>query len=253
MPQKPLARGLVVGLHPAAGHPRLDRAHNGGQLRHGNGTIFHGNDLMAAAAVKAQLRLPPAAAYGQSRFVAAVPRVFLTQHRRHLFRQKLQPGDAVQAVPHLPALGFQRGLVGHMLAAATAAFVVHRAARLGPTGRRLRYLHQPSEGIVGHGLDNLHLRRLSRQNPGHEHSHALIRANALQFAAQPGAGKGQPLIFLQSPVHSIFPPAPTFPGVFSPDTKIRLSAEAGRVRRRSAGKPEHVSAGFPPAANQNPV
>ena len=199
---------------------------------------------MAAAAVKAQLRLPPASAHRQGGLVAAVPRLRRSQHRRHLLGCKLQPGDAVQAVQHLQALGFQRGLVGHMLAAAPAAFVIHRAARLRPLGGRLQHLHQPAEGIVGQRLDDLHLRRFPGQNPRHEHGHALMGTNAFQFAAQPGAGKGQPLIFLQSPAHENHPSALTVQGDFSPDTK-NPAVRRRRVGRRSAGRPERVSAGFP--------
>ena len=134
MAQKPLACQLIVGLHAVLLHPAAHGAQHLAQSRHGYGTMVDGHNGVAAAAVEAQLGIIRRTAHRNGGFVAALPGIVRADHVRHVRFGDVQTADAREAVHHLHALGAKGGGVRHVLAAAAAALVIHRAARLGTVG-----------------------------------------------------------------------------------------------------------------------
>ena len=173
---------LLIGLHPEAFHPCQKSGGDSVGLRHGVGAGCDGDDGVASRREKAQDGIVNRSGGGEGCFVAVARGVIHSENRRDI---QTDAGNPFKAILNLNALGLQRGIIGHMTAAASAAAGENGAIRLLPAGggnQRITF-HAP-EGVAFLHLHNADVCRFSGKQPGDKDGQTLVAADALQIGSE---------------------------------------------------------------------
>ena len=196
MTDKALARGLVVGARAAFFHPveHGKRRVAGIEALDAAALRGKGDEVVAARGEEAAGGLALHLGDGVCAFVAVGERLVHAQNRRN---GDIQPADAAEQLLHLILLEAQGGFIGHMLAGAAAAALIHRTERLGALGAFGQELVDAAEGVALFGLHDADKGALAGQKARHEHGHALMAAYALRVLAEALAGHFKYVVFAQ--------------------------------------------------------
>lgn len=139
VPHEPAPRPLVIGGDAVGAHPGQHGPRRGAGRLALQRAVLRGDEVVRAAAHKAQVWVLRRAARAEGRLVAVAPGVFHAENRQEV--ERLRPAHARKKPGDL---GLQRGKVRgvvHELHGAPAAPAVERAARRRAPGRGVQHAH----------------------------------------------------------------------------------------------------------------